>query len=155
ARSLSRGDLYVVLVFGDEEAVAMEAIEWVHARGPEGQEGTIIPTLGQAPHVVYCGRLDAQQLVRLHNEGALYQSLARPVAPHWLKLAVKRACEDYSIRSELGRLRGELERSFHGNPAQSEKERASPETPISQIVFESQAMRSVLALIQTVAPHRV
>jgi DNA-binding NtrC family response regulator len=152
---LSRGDLYVVLVFGDEEAVAMEAIEWVRARGPEGQEGTIIPALGQASHVVYCGRLDAQQLVRLHNEGALYQSLARPVDPHWLKLAVKRACEDYSIRSELGRLRVELERSFHGSPAQSEKERSSPETPISQIVFDSKAMRSVLALIQTVAPHRV
>ena len=65
--------------------------------------------VGHNPRVVFCGKADAQRLVWLHNEGKLYQSLSRPTAPHWLRLAVKRACEDYAMRSELRRLRAARE----------------------------------------------
>jgi transcriptional regulator with PAS, ATPase and Fis domain len=59
------------------------------------------------------------------------------------------------MRSELRRLRAELERSFfRGHPRASAAPPAQGE-PLADIVLESEAMRSVLALLQTVAPHRV
>jgi transcriptional regulator with GAF, ATPase, and Fis domain len=93
-------------------------------------------------------------LLRLHNEGKLYQSLARPVDPDWLRLMVKRACEDYAIRSELGRLRQELERAFSRTRSPAQKPRSVEDVPLGEMVLESEPMRSVLALIQMVAPHR-
>ena len=152
-RLLERGDVYVVLIFGDDEAAALQAVERV-ADGA-GHQRTAMAGLEHSPRVVFCGKADAQRLVRLHNEGKLYQSLSRPAAPHWLRLAVKRACEDYAMRSELRRLRAELERSFFRGHARASAAPPPHVESLSDIVLESPAMRAVLELIQTVAPHNV
>ena len=154
-RLLNRGDVYVVLVFGDDEAAAFEVVERVAEGEAAGQHRIEMAGSGHSPRVVYCGKADAQRLVRLHNEGKLYQSLSRPTAPHWLRLAVKRACEDYAMRSELRRLRAELERSFFRGHARASAAPAAQGEPVSDIVLESETMRSVLTLLRTVAPHRV
>jgi two-component system, NtrC family, response regulator HupR/HoxA len=153
-RLLSRGDVYVVIVFGDDETAALAAVERVVGREARGNP-QIDTAVGHTPRVVYCAKADAVSLVRLHNEGKLYQSLAPPVDPHWLRLAVKRACEDYAMRSELRRLRAELERSFFRGHARANAAHLAQVVPLAQIIFESQAMRAVFELIQTVAPHRV
>jgi transcriptional regulator with GAF, ATPase, and Fis domain len=152
---LLRGDVYAVLVFGDDEELALQAVERVTGAESASQARAALAWPGPTPRVVYCANADPQRLVRLHNEGKLYQSLPRPVDAHWLRLAVKRACEDYAIRSELRRLRVELERSFFEDHGRARAERSPPAGALSEIVFESQVMRSVLGLIQTVAPHRV
>jgi two-component system response regulator HupR/HoxA len=154
-RLLSRGDVHAVLLFSDDENAVMEAIERVTGKEAAGNSRNEMAALGHVPRFVYCGQADAKHLVRLHNEGKLYQSLPRPVDPHWLRLAVKRACEDYAMRIELRRLRVELERSFFQGQARATAEQPAQDVPLAEVVFESQAMRSVLALIQNVAPHRV
>src|ERR1700687_5505858 len=154
-RLLSRGDVYVVVVFGDDQDKALQAIERLSGVETAGNRLSGLALLGLAPRIVYCGQANAQRLLQLHNEGKLYQSLPRPVDPHWLKLAVKRACEDYSIRSELGRLRHELERAFPRDQPRTHAVHPFDVLPVGEIVLESQTMRSVLALIQMVAPHRV
>jgi len=152
---LSRGDVYVVLVFGEDETAALEVVDRIVGQEAGGNPQSEMATLGHTPRVVYCAKADATSLVRLHNEGKLYQSLAPPVDPHWLRLAVKRACEDYAIRSELRRLRVELERSFFRGHARANAAHLAQVVPLAEIIFESQAMRAVFELIQTVAPHRV
>ena len=152
---LSRGDVYVVLVFGDDQTSAIEAVEGVAGRSVPGGLENEATGFGESPRIVYCAKADAERLIRLHNEGKLYQSLARPAAAHSLRLAVKRACEDYAIRSELHRLRTELERSFFKGRPRSHAARGAEEVSIPELVFESESMRAVLRLIQTVAPHRV
>ena len=154
-RLLSRGDVYVAVVFGDGEGNALRAVERLTGDETAGSRLSAVALLGFAPRIVYCGQANAQRLVRLHNEGKLYQSLPRPVDPHWLRLAVKRACEDYSIRSELGRLRHELERAFPRDQPRIHAPQSFEGLPVGEIVLESQTMRSVLALLQMVAPHRV
>jgi len=152
---LSRGDVYVVLVFGEDQASALQAVESLAGRTAEGGPPMEVAGLGERPRIVYCAKTDAQQLIRLHNEGKLYQSVPHPIAPQWLRLVVKRACEDYAIRSELQRLRAELERSFFRGRPRAHASRSNQEVSIPEMVFESEAMRSVLRLIQTVAPQRV
>ncbi len=68
-RLLERGDVYVVLIFGDDEAAALQAVERV-ADGA-GHQRTAMAGLEHSPRVVFCGKADAQRLVRLHNEGKL------------------------------------------------------------------------------------
>jgi len=152
---VSRGDVYVVLVFGEDEASALQAVESVAGRAAQGGPPMEVAALSERPRIVYCAKADARQLIRLHNEGRLYQSLPRPTEPQWLRLAVKRACEDYAIRSELQRLRAELERSFFRGRPRAHASRANQEASLPEMVFESEAMRSVLRLIETVAPQRV
>src|SRR5712692_8812668 len=152
---LSRGDVYVVVVFGDEKSNALRTVERLTGGETASKRRSGVALLGFAPRIVYCGQANAQRLLQLHNEGKLYQSLPRPVDPHWLRLAVKRACEDYSIRSELGRLRHELERAFPRDQPRTHALHPFEGLPVGEIVLESQTMRSVLALIQMVAPHRV
>lgn len=153
-RLLNRGDVYVVVVFGSAQDDVLRGVEPVTDRESTAYPFSGLAPLGLNPRIVYCANADAQRLVELHNEGKLYQSLTRPVDPYWLRLAVKRACEDYAIRSELRRLRHELERMFSREPAPTKARQAVPDSPLAEIVFESQAMRSVLALIRVVAPHR-
>jgi two-component system response regulator HupR/HoxA len=148
-RLLSRGDVYVVVVFGNDEGNALRAVERVTSGDAAGNR-----LLGLLPRIVYCAQADVQRLLRLHNEGKLYQSLSRPVDPRWLRLAVKHACEDYAIHSELRRLRHELERAFSQDQRQENPEHPIETLPVAEIVLESQSMRAVLSLIQTVAPHR-
>ncbi len=154
-RLLIRGDVYVVLVFGEDEFSALQAVESVSGRGVRGAPPMEAAGLGERARIVYCAKTDPQRLIQLHNEGKLYQSLPRPIAPHWLRLAVKRACEDYAVRSELHRLRAELERSFFRGRPRAHASRAHQDASLREMVFESEAMRSVLRLIETVAPHRV
>jgi transcriptional regulator with PAS, ATPase and Fis domain len=153
-RLLTRGDVYVVVVFGDDEGNALRAVERVSSGEVAGNRLSGMALLGLVPRVVYCARADVQRLLRLHNEGKLYQSLSLPVDPHWLRLAVKRACEDYAVHSELQRLRHELERAFFRDPAPVNPKRWAEEVPLGEAVLESPTMRSVLSLVQTVAPHR-
>jgi len=153
-RLLSRGDVYAVVVFGDDESKALRAVEQVTSGQTPDKRADEVAFLGFAPRIVYCAEATAQRLLRLHNEGKLYQSLARPVDRDWLRLMVKRACEDYAIRSELGRLRQELERAFSRTRSPAQKPRSIEDLPLGEMVLESEPMRSVLALIQMVAPHR-
>jgi two-component system, NtrC family, response regulator HupR/HoxA len=153
-RLLSRGDVYAVVVFGDDEAKALRAVDHVTNGHPLGKRLDEVAFLGFAPRIVYCAQATPHRLLRLHNEGKLYQSLDRPVSRDWLRLTVKRACEDYAIRSELGRLRHELEREFFRTRSPAERPRSVEDLPLDQMVLESESMRSVLTLIQTVAPHR-
>jgi len=149
---LRRGDIQALIVFGDDENTALRTVEHVTEGATADEPWSELAPLGLVARVIYCARGSAQQLLRLHNEGKLYQSLPRPVDAHWLKVAVKGACEDYAIRSELRRLRLELERaSPQARTAQLPHAR---EIPLSEVIFDSPAMRSALALIRTVAPHK-
>src|SRR5215831_11430754 len=151
---LGRGDVYVVVVFGDDESQALRAVEQVTGGPSPGKEADQVAFLGFAPRVVYCAQATPQRLLRLHNEGKIYQSLDRPLDRDWLRLTVKRACDDYAIRSELERLRHELERAFPQTRSLAEGPRSIENLSVGELVLESDAMRSVLALTQTVAPHR-
>lgn len=147
---LRRGDIQVLIVFGDDENSALRTVDRVTREVTTDEAWSELAPLGLAARVIYCARGSAQQLLRLHNEGKLYQSLPRPVDAHWLKVAVRRACEDYAIRSELRRLRLELERA---SPQPAPTPHAQ-EIPLVEIIFDSPTMRSALALVRTVAPHK-
>ena len=153
-RLLSRGDVYVVVVFGDDESQALRAVEQATSGQSPDKRLDQVAFLGFAPRVVFCAEATPQRLLRLHNEGKIYRSLDRPVEGDWLRLTVKRACEDYAIRSELERLRHELERAFPGTRSPAESPRSIENLPLGGMVLESESMRAVLALTQMVAPHR-
>jgi len=151
-RLLARGDVHAVIVIGEDEARALSAVERVSGEAVLDHVWSELTPLQLSPRVVCCARIGAPQLVRLHNEGKLYQSLPGPLEGLSLKVAVKRACDDYAIRNELRRLRLELQRSardqISGHPKPAERE-----VPVGEMIFESPPMRSALAMIRTVAPH--
>jgi DNA-binding NtrC family response regulator len=152
-RLLSRGDISVVVVFGSDDSAAIRTVERIHvAFGSRDQHQAI--ALEPIPRVVYCASASAQRLIRLYNEGKLYQSLPQPVEPEVLKLTVIRACEDFAVRSELRRVSLELERAFVREKATGKPGTSRGSGVVTELVFESNAMRDVLDLIRVVAPHK-
>jgi DNA-binding NtrC family response regulator len=149
---LGRGDIQVVVVFGDDESRANRAVDQVSGQPHTGRALTDLMRTDPVPRVVLCARASAQRVVGLHNQGKLYQSLPRPVEPHALKVAVQRAAEDYAVRSELRRVSLELERTFGPERAASRSRSLTPAP--ARLVVESSAMRAVLERVQVVSPHR-
>ncbi len=151
---LSRGDISVLVILGHDETAATALARRAARRAaahPSAREAVIAD---MAPRVVYAARGMPENLVRLHNAGLVYQSIAHPPEAAALRSAVLRGCEDYSVRAELRRVSQELERALQREKARARaKEPGSP--PLSRIVAASEPMRNALELLRTAASEKV
>lgn len=153
---LSRGDISVVTAFGDYQ-VAGPALASTIRRPVSDPEMSfwLDPLALPAPRVVYCSRAAAEDLVSLHRQGVLYQSLPPSPTPASLRLAVLRATEDYAIRIELRRVSRELERAQRQNRAHTRSLSSAGRSLFQGMVAVSPAMRTVLDLVRIVSPHNL
>jgi transcriptional regulator with GAF, ATPase, and Fis domain len=142
---VSRGDVSAVIIFGEDEATALEAVEAV---GPEARGGRRWG-LQYRPGVIFCAKARAEVLLRLHNEGKLFASL-EPGALAELALAVQQASQDHAVRSELRRATHELERRDSPVVATSR-----PAQEMEGFIATSAGMRKVVELIHLVARQRL
>jgi two-component system, NtrC family, response regulator HupR/HoxA len=145
---MSRGDVSVVVVFGSHAEHALAAVEEVAG-------GARRWTLEHRPAVIFCAAGAAEDLLRLHNEGKLFESIDRPLEISLLASALQEAAQDHEVRSELRRASLKLERAMLERPAP--KKPSTPEAARDQtgIVFVSDAMQKVMNLVRIIAPQRL
>ncbi|MBK7863904.1 MAG: sigma 54-interacting transcriptional regulator [Archangiaceae bacterium] len=143
--TLGRGDVSAVVVFGQrEEAVA--AVELI-----AGGSRRWAPQ--HRPGVIYCAEGEPTQLLRLHNEGKLFESLDRPINLQVLATAVQHATQDHAVRSELQRASHHRDRL---DPADRPRSAGKGEThALADIVYVGKGMQRVIDLLQIIAPQRL
>lgn len=148
--ALGRGDVHAVVVLDGDVENQLAELERVSTRAKA--IGGDLSAHGPRPRVVFCGRAPPEQLLALHNAGRLFQTVPPPPSPEWVAMAVRRACEDYALHTELRRLNLELARTY-----QRERQRdggASAAHTVSQMVVESPPIRAAMDLVCVVAPHK-
>ncbi len=150
---LGRGDLSAVVVFGEDEQAAVEAVEEVALQN-DGQFGGHHTQLQLRPSVIYAAAGKAERLLRLHNEGKLFESLERPFSVKQLASSVQRATQEHALRSELQRASHELERARYRD--ESPQPQGTPDaSPLAGIIYTSQVMRQVISLVEIISPQKL
>jgi two-component system, NtrC family, response regulator HupR/HoxA len=149
AALVSRGGVSVVLVWGPEALRLAERV--VSAAGATGECPLHEFHSDLGPRVICCGDLADPHLVPLLGSGRVFLALPAAVDGDALRAGVLRACEDLSIRTELWRMSGEVERAQarHLTPRSSRANDA-----LSELWHDGEPMRSVVEQARVFAGSR-
>ena len=152
---LTRGDMAVLLVCGQDESRALALVESLAELRAEVDPTGAGPPSDLASRIVYCAPAAPERLVALFNTGRIYRALGVWPAPDTLREAVLQAGREHGFRTEQWRMALELERNLL-------RERALAQTPVvgvgrhgEDVGFRSPPMQRVMEMVRLVAPHRV
>ncbi|MBZ4370736.1 sigma 54-interacting transcriptional regulator [Corallococcus interemptor] len=152
---LTRGDMAVLLVCGQDESRALALVESLAELRAEVDPTGAGPPSDLASRIVYCAPAAPERLVALFNTGRIYRALGAWPDPDSMREAVLQAGREHGFRTEQWRMALELERNLL-------RERALAQTPVvgvgrhgEDVGFRSPPMQRVMEMVRLVAPHRV
>jgi DNA-binding NtrC family response regulator len=133
----------VAVIVADQRMPAMTGADFLE------QSIAIRP---EAVRILLTGYADHEALVHAVNDGRIYRYLSKPWNSQELRSILRRAIESHHLVRENGRLFVELQSANARLAAENSYLRTA--FPASEIVGESQAIRTVLSLVEKVAPSR-